>query len=471
MKRKTHKEFVIEIKEKNPNILILGNYINDSTKIKVKCLKCNNVWTPVPNSIVHGSGCHICAKNQKKTQEQFITEMKEYNPFIEVLGTYINAKTPLKVKCKICENEWEAKPNRLLNGAQCMNCIKPHTSFMEQFMYISLKKSLGEDEVFTRDTTAVGLELDIYIPKYRLAIEPGTWLYHKNKTKNIDLQKREECKNKGIKLITIYDTYPENELPPYNDNCYVFSGFLNENKYERLINLVKEILNIIGVKDVNLNWDEIANQAYEACHYNAHENFVNKLSKVNHNIVVLEKFKGSHTPILVKNNECNHPEWKARPYTLLNGIGCPECGRIKASKSKTRSHVQFIEELNKISKTIQVIGNYTKAVERIEVQCKICGKIWSPKAYSLINGKGCPHCSAVNASHNRKNNLKSKTTIDFKNEVKEKNRNIEVLGEYKNNKTKILVKCEVCNHQWEVVPASILNGHGCPICSKRKNKN
>ena len=43
-----------------------------------------------------------------------------------------------------------------------MNCVKPHTSFMEQFILIALRQILGDGKVLSRDTEAIGQELDIY---------------------------------------------------------------------------------------------------------------------------------------------------------------------------------------------------------------------------------------------------------------------------------------------------------------------
>ena len=33
---------------------------------------------------------------------------------------------------------------------------------------------------------------------------------------------------------------------------------------------------------------------------------------------------------------------------------------------------------------------------------------------------------------------------------------------------KQVYKCKNCNHKWEVVPNSLLNGHGCHICNRKK---
>ncbi len=468
MKRKTHKEFVQELKLKNSNVIVLGTYLNCSTKIEVKCLKCGNVWNATPNSLSSGHGCPMCANNQKKTHQHFVNEMQQYNPYIEILGEYKNAKTPLEVRCSICGNEWLSKPSRLLNGAQCQNCIKPHTSFMEQFMLIAFRESIGKELVESRNTTEIGQELDIYIPEYKLAIEPGTWLYHERKVNNVDLEKRKKCKEAGIRIITIYDSYPINTPPPYETDCYIFSGFLNEYGYKRMINLLKEIMNSIGVKYNDLNWNKIANKAYAECHYNAHENFIKELAKVSPYIEVLEEYKGTNMPIEVNDISCAHPSWKARPYTLLKGIGCPLCGRTTASKTRTRTHQEFKEEMNRINPQIELVGKYIKVTERLEVRCKKCGYIWEPLCYSLLSGKGCPHCSAIEAARKRKNKLVSKTTEQFCIEIEKINPTIKIIGEYVNNKTKILVECSNCKKQWYVVPASLLNGHGCPDCARKK---
>lgn len=470
MKRKTHEEFINEMKTINPYVLVVGTYVNCSTKIEFKCLKCNHIWNAVPNSLVQGHGCPVCANNQRKLHQHFVSEMHTINPYIDILGEYKTATTPLKVKCTICGNEWLSKPYRLLNGAQCQNCTKPHTSFMEQFILIAFQNAAGKNCVESRNTSAIGLELDIYVSNYKLAIEPGTWLYHKNKVNARDLDKRKKCQEAGIRLVTIYDTYPVGEKPPYESDCYVFEGFLNEPGYKRLIMLVADLMSSVGINSSNLDWTQIANNAYAACHYNAHESFVKTLAEKCPNIEVLEKYKGSNIPIEVNDKTCTHSTWKARPVTLLKGSGCPECGRITAAKKRTRTNQEFETEMEQINPTIEIIGKYTKVTEHIEVHCKNCGYNWSPLGYSLLSGKGCPHCSAINGAKKRNNKLSVKTTNQFKRELSEINPNINVLGKYINNKTKILVECLVCGNKWDVVPASLLNGHGCPQCGKQRRK-
>ena len=48
--------------------------------------------------------------------------LRKVNPDIEVIGDYVKSNIKIKVKCKICGHEWEAKPNNLTQGSGCPIC-------------------------------------------------------------------------------------------------------------------------------------------------------------------------------------------------------------------------------------------------------------------------------------------------------------------------------------------------------------
>ena len=140
-RRKTHEEFIRDFYTKNKNaenIEILGEYINNKTKIKCKCKIDGHEWKATPHNLLNGTGCPKCSGNIKnKTTEYFINELKEINDNIEILGEYISNKAKIKCRCKIDKYEWEATPNSLLSGQGCPKCggtIKlTHKEFMEKF--------------------------------------------------------------------------------------------------------------------------------------------------------------------------------------------------------------------------------------------------------------------------------------------------------------------------------------------------
>jgi len=94
----------------------------------------------------------------------------------------------------------------------------------------------------------------------------------------------------------------------------------------------------------------------------------------------------------------------------------------------TRSPEKFILEMKEINSNIEILGTYTKAVERVQVKCKTCGKIWNPLAYSLLQGKGCPSCSAKKGAINNSGKTGLKTTERFIEDLKVVDDSIEVHG-------------------------------------------
>ena len=61
-------------------------------------------------------------KSRKRTTDDFINLMKEVNPNIEILGEYIRSDQKTLVRCKSCGHEWPAPPSRLLLGSGCPVC-------------------------------------------------------------------------------------------------------------------------------------------------------------------------------------------------------------------------------------------------------------------------------------------------------------------------------------------------------------
>lgn len=60
---RTHEEYVAILKEKNPKIQCLEQYVRSQHKILHKCLICDHKWKVVPNSlIIAGNGCPECGK-------------------------------------------------------------------------------------------------------------------------------------------------------------------------------------------------------------------------------------------------------------------------------------------------------------------------------------------------------------------------------------------------------------------------
>jgi hypothetical protein len=91
---------------------------------------------------------------------------------------------------------------------RCTNCYK-HSSIFEEEVYIFIQSLVVSDIIRNDKTILNTLELDVYIPKLKLAFECNGLYWHGEinggKNKKYHINKTSECKNKGIRLIHIFE--------------------------------------------------------------------------------------------------------------------------------------------------------------------------------------------------------------------------------------------------------------------------
>lgn len=117
----------------------------------------------------------------------------------------------------------------------------------------------------------------------------------------------------------------------------------------------------------------------------------------------------------------------------------------------------FLNEMVILHPTILVSGKYLNNATKIECICQVCNTTFYQSPNSLLSKHGCPVCN------------NTKLTLDiFKERLYKINRNIEVMGNYVNARTKIKCMCLIDGFEWSATPDSLLKGHGCKRCMGRK---
>ena len=91
VKKKTHTEFIGELKIINPEITVIGKYINSQTKIEIQH-SCGYEWEALPHSLLRGTSCPCC--NESKG-EKFLSKVLTSNnvPFVPQFNLVKNPKT------------------------------------------------------------------------------------------------------------------------------------------------------------------------------------------------------------------------------------------------------------------------------------------------------------------------------------------------------------------------------------------
>lgn len=126
-KMKTHKQYVDELLVKNPTIEVIDQYIDARTPIQHYCKKHDVFWCASPDNILRGCECPECGKEKtrshtKRTHEEYIKQVTNVNPNIEVIEEYKGANPSILHKCKIDGYEWRTTPANILYGKGCPKC-------------------------------------------------------------------------------------------------------------------------------------------------------------------------------------------------------------------------------------------------------------------------------------------------------------------------------------------------------------
>lgn len=394
--RKTPERFKSEIAVANPGIELIGSYTNTSTKMLVRCRTCRFEWLANPSTLRVGIGCPSCGGTLKKTRDVFVSQLAQVNPGITVLGEYRNNRTKIRVRCERCHHEWSQTPHNLLDSqSRCPRCVHSSTSFAEQYIIGFLRQLDGIGEILERDKSAIGMELDVYLPSLRLAFEPGSWVWHRSKLE-ADAQKRSLCASKGIRLVTIYFEVPMGEEPQEeNVYCFPYDVKTSRDRGELQDLLVSVVSTTAGSDRVSsVDWHTVEDYAYAHSVCGDTEEFAAKLAKRNHKITVIGEYRGSAQRIQVRCKICGF-KWFSRADTLLAGnSACRKCGQRSSAKKHMKSPDEFAKEVTEVNPTVELTGRYRKASERIGARCRLCGYEWSPVANSLVGKKhsACPSC-------------------------------------------------------------------------------
>ena len=138
------------------------------------------------------------------------------NKNYELLSEYKNATSRIKLRCKICNFEFITTWNTIQQGGyeNCPKCNPTSRSKPEIEIEEFLKEN-GINNIISNDRQLIHpFELDIVLPDHKLAIEYCGLIYHSSGGKNcytghIDknyhLNKLNLCKQKGYRLITIFE--------------------------------------------------------------------------------------------------------------------------------------------------------------------------------------------------------------------------------------------------------------------------
>jgi predicted nucleic acid-binding Zn-ribbon protein len=163
---KTHNEFCNEINDRfNGKIVVIGQYVDEHTKIQFYCMECKIYFMTTPQSILHTQyGCKECGKKairQKLIRKNIevngrlvdkyptIANQWDYDNNLDIDINDISPKSGLRVwwKCTKCGESYQAKVCAIVNGTGKCICKKCYLKSLPQIKvdaYVKTKGSFAE---------------------------------------------------------------------------------------------------------------------------------------------------------------------------------------------------------------------------------------------------------------------------------------------------------------------------------------
>lgn len=459
----TQDEFERKVATKNPHIIITGNYTKARNPIDFKCTVCNQEQTvcraEVLSRVEHF--CPICNKKYRYNTQSFANKISLVNPNIEIIGKYISNSQRIKCKCSLCGHIWNPIADQISQGFGCPECNITGTSFVEQVVLCAFRKIFGYNAVIHRDKNTIGMELDIYIPSLKLAIEPGGWYWHKQ-SYDRDVLKHNCCKENDIRCITIYDQVFDKVTHHYPDDFWFYNIDLGKH-LDELKAMVYKLIGIATQTECALSDDDWQKIFFDAKEQNIrrHENFMLKLQHKNpksSQIKIKSIYSRNTDQLECECQICGYGqrgEWSTTGASLLNGHGCPNC-----SANLPKDDQSFRKELRNINPSVSVSGNYVNRRTPIACICETCGFKWLDEPRVLLKGLGCPVCTLGRRINH----------TQFIARMQKWRPDIEVIGEYINSKTAVSCKCKKCEYEWSPIPTSLYNKNMCPNCADAQRR-
>lgn len=216
----------------------------------------------------------------------------------------------------------------------------------------------------------------------------------------------------------------------------------------------------------------------------SHDAYENKLKsrQGKNTFELLSDYKGSGEKIKIRHNcdSCDNYEGWVLAGQLLQK-GCPSmkhkkkryennwiiyCELTIKSQKIESSHEAFMDKISNLPHrdSVEVLSEYINAKNKINIKCLRCNTLLSVLPQRVVNDTFCRDCG-----FKKRNKTKTLPPEILMGRVDE----WFGVGEYTmvnpedyiDSTHHLLVRHEVCGHEWEVTMTNLTRGYGCPICN------
>lgn len=385
-------------------------------------------------------------------------------------------------KCPNGHDSYKASIVNRRHGSGCHVCnTMLQTSFPEQAILFYIKKLFPDSLNKYKKLFNSSMELDIFIPSKRIAIEYDGLAWHNTeKSKKREETKYRICKDNNIFLYRIREESTDCEnadklftIPAFSyDNCSPLNGVIKSiiedisDDSNLMVDIQNDILEILKYRIIKLE-DSLA-FLYPDISKEWHPSLNNGLKPEN-------VLPGTSLKVWWRCSKGH--EWKGSVVTRTKGHGCDICAREQRKITYHSVRLQTRKLL--IGCDCVLDWDYTKnnhgpeyytkgSGEKVWWKCHKCGHEWKTAICNRTRDykNGCPACS------NRivvkgKNDIQTTNPELMKEWDWELNKGIDPSTVAQWSHEKYWWKCSKCGYQYQSTPSNRVYGKGCGCCAGR----
>ena len=371
-----------------------------------------------------------------------------------------------------CNHSWKASVySRTKMGTNCPICSQErHASVSEKSVLYYVKKYIPFDVLENYRGEHIQLELDIYIPQIKTAIEYDGERWHQDT--NSDIKKDIMCEGNGIRLIRIR----EKGCPSYISQAIKIE--LPNNKTTGVEEGIKELLELLCVSNVNVNIERDLSDILSMMNFMVKEQSLS----VTHPDIAKEWHptkNGNLRPEHTRPNS-NKKVWWLCPkgheyqtevyFRTKRGNACPICSghRVQTGYNDLYSQNPLLAKEWNYKRNIGLDPTQVTFASSKKVWW-ICekGHEWQTSISHRAAGQNCPVCAGrtilkgYNDLETLRPDLMEEWDYDKKVEIHPSALSL-------HSGKKVWWICKRCGNSWQATVDKRSNGRGCPKCAKRK---
>jgi len=423
----------------------LDKIVRYRTTIKIVC-DMDHITSACTDTILESDDfiCSKCRKRSKYTIEDARNIAKQRGG--ECLSDeYKNGREKLLWKCHY-GHTWETGLSRIISEYSW--CSKCNISIGEEISRMIFVTLFGLKFPKSKYDWLDGLELDGYNESMKLAFEYNGEQHYKLSTKfhetieefkaqqARDFKKNKLCGKLGIRLITI----------PYTIKFTKLQTFIMEKCIELKIDIpFRKHIDITKFNDIyKLNRKLL-------------DEFIELVEKKGGTVVDDNQVYIDYTHKLEVECKKKH-RWKTSLCNMRRNVWCGKC----ANDAMLKYTIEDMMEVAIKNDWVCLSDAYMGINGCLSWKCNKCEYEWEMLPKTAANRSLCPECYRRSQFKYDINDMRKLAN----------NNNGECLSdEFLGVERKLLWKCNECEHEWNSMPQTILNGSWCPNYKKHRTEH